>query len=92
MSSFNDGDPKLPKSANNRRGWCFDTLYCLLFQGPVWDGDVPSKAGRDDLIERGWAVRVVVAGRDGYTAATYAGREAICQYKGVATLQEIRNA
>ncbi|MBP6564346.1 MAG: hypothetical protein KA200_01910 [Burkholderiales bacterium] len=54
----------------------FDTLHGLVLNGPLWDGDVPSKSGRDSLIERGLAVRVVVRGEDGYTAATYAGRDA----------------
>jgi hypothetical protein len=53
-----------------------DTLVALIEAGPLWDGDVPSKAGRDALIERGLAVRVVVKGEDGHTAATYAGRDA----------------
>jgi hypothetical protein len=53
-----------------------DTLVALVEKGPLWDGDVPSKAGRDDLIARGLAVRVVVKGTDGHTAATYAGRDA----------------
>lgn len=53
-----------------------DTLVALVEHGPLWDGDVPSKAGRDDLIARRLAVRVVFKGQDGYTAATYAGRDA----------------
>lgn len=53
-----------------------DTLVALVEAGPLWDGDVPSKAGRDALIERGLAVRVVVRLEDGFTAATYAGRDA----------------
>lgn len=57
-------------------GACIDTLIALVERGPLWDGDVPSKSGRDDLIERGLAQRVVVRGEDGWTAATYAGRDA----------------
>ena len=53
-----------------------DTLIALVEQGPLWDGDVPSKRGRDALVERGLAVRVVVKGEDGWQAATYAGRDA----------------
>jgi len=53
-----------------------DTLIALVEQGPLWDGDVPSKAGRDALIAQGLAVRVVVKGEDGWQAATYAGRDA----------------
>lgn len=53
-----------------------DTLVALVERGPLWDGDVPSKSGRDDLVERGYAVRVIVKGEDGWQAATYAGRDA----------------
>ena len=53
-----------------------DTLIALVEQGPLWDGDVPSKTGRDSLLARGLAVRVVVKGEDGWQAATYAGRDA----------------
>jgi len=58
------------------RGAELDTLIALVEQGPLWDGDLPSKTGRDCLIERGLAVRVVVKGEDGWQAATYAGRDA----------------
>ena len=53
-----------------------DTLVALVEHGPLWDGDVPSKAGRDALIDKGLAARVVVRGEDGWTAATYLGKEA----------------
>jgi len=53
-----------------------DTLIALVEQGPLWDGDVPSKAGRDALLAQGLAARVVVKGEDGWQAATYAGRDA----------------
>lgn len=52
-----------------------DTLHALVLRGPLWDGDVPSKTGRDSLIAKGLAVRVIVDARDGFTAATYAGRD-----------------
>ncbi len=53
-----------------------DPLVALVECGPLWDGDVPSKSGRDSLIAQGLAVRVVVKGEDGWQAATYAGRDA----------------
>ena len=53
-----------------------DTLVALVEHGPLWDGDVPSKVGRDGLLERGLAVKVVVKGEDGWQAATYRGRDA----------------
>jgi hypothetical protein len=53
-----------------------ETLIALVEQGPLWDGDVPSKTGRDALLEKGLAAKVVVKGEDGWQAATYAGRDA----------------
>ena len=61
-----------------------DTLVALVECGPLWDGDVPSKVGRDDLIRSGFAARIVMAGMDGYTAATYAGRDAYKRHFGSA--------
>jgi len=61
-----------------------DSLVALVERGPVWDGDIPSKSGRDSLIEKGLASRVIVEGRDGYTAATYKGRDAYKDYFGTA--------
>ena len=48
-----------------------DMLKQLLFQGPVWDGNVIAKSYRDDLIDFGLAVRCCFMGEQGYTAATY---------------------
>jgi hypothetical protein len=64
------------------RGADIDSLIALVEHGPLWDGDVPSKSGRDALIDKGLAVRVLVNGCDGYTAATYAGRNAYMQRYG----------
>ena len=57
-----------------------DTLVALVEQGPVWDGDVPSKSGRNSLIQMvvdncRLASRVIVKGEQGYTAATYIGSD-----------------
>ena len=30
-----------------------DVMYCLFLLGPTWDGNVPSKSGRDDLFDKG---------------------------------------
>ena len=53
-----------------------DTLVALVERGPLWDGDVPSKSGRDSLVRRGLVEKVIVKGEDGWQAATYAGRDA----------------
>jgi hypothetical protein len=31
----------------------YDTFKCLFFHGPTWDGNVPSKSGRDSLERQG---------------------------------------
>lgn len=50
-----------------------DNLHALVKSGPLWDGDVPSKAGRDELLHMGFACKVVVRGEQGFQAATYTG-------------------
>lgn len=32
-----------------------DTLRCLFLKGPTWDGNIPSKTGRGELVRRGYA-------------------------------------
>lgn len=59
-----------------------DTLIALVEEGPLWDGDLPSKRGRTELLNLGMAVCIVVKGQDGYQAATYAGRMAYCKHFG----------
>lgn len=34
-----------------------DTLWCMFKNGPTWDGNLPSKTGRSDLINKGYAAR-----------------------------------
>ena len=50
-----------------------EQLKQLLFQGPVWDGNVVSKGDRSSLIRWGFATRCCFLGEQGYTAATYLG-------------------
>ncbi|KVN83456.1 hypothetical protein [Burkholderia ubonensis] len=73
-------------------GGMLDTLIGLVERGPLWDGDVPSKAGRNKLIEWGLATRVVVNGEEGYTAATYAGSAAFLARYGSDTIAEAMKA
>lgn len=51
-----------------------DTFICAFLHGPLFDGDVPSKSGRDALLADGFIAKVVVKGNDGYNACTYKGR------------------
>lgn len=50
-----------------------DTLRKLVEKGPIDDGDVPSKTGRDELLALGLGVKIFSPG--GNNAATYAGRD-----------------
>lgn len=34
-----------------------EVLRCLFFHGPTWDGNVPSKSGRDELVDMKLAAR-----------------------------------
>lgn len=50
-----------------------EALKQLVETGPVWDGDVISKASRDELLDAGLASRACVRGEQGYTVANYRG-------------------
>ncbi len=50
-----------------------EALRVMVKCGPLHDGDVPSKQGRDELLTLDLAVRCVVRGNQGYTAARYLG-------------------
>lgn len=52
-----------------------EVLLCAYKHGPLYDGDVPSKSGRDALMEKKLIAKVVVKGEDGYNACTYRGRD-----------------
>lgn len=56
-------------------GRATDVLIGLIEIGPLWDGDLPSKSGRDELINLGLATRIFVSGTDGHQAATPMGAE-----------------
>lgn len=50
-----------------------ETLRCLIYQGPTWDGDVPSKSGHDELLRAKLASKAVVKREQGYQVANYQG-------------------
>lgn len=58
-------------------GAAADVLRCLFFHGPTWDGNVPSKSGRDELVRMGLAAR-----GNGWQWLTSAGMEA-CFANGI---------
>lgn len=49
------------------RSYEFETLR-LLCRGPIWDGNLPSKAARDNLVGHGLVFR-----REGYQSLTTTG-------------------
>lgn len=59
-----------------------DTLVALVECGPLSDGYEPSKSARDSLIDKGLAIRIVNKLEDGWTAATYAGKESYKSHFG----------
>lgn len=50
-----------------------DCIFAAYKRGPLFDGDVPSKGGRDSLLNKGYMAKVVVNGEDGYNACTHKG-------------------
>ena len=50
-----------------------DTLRAAFKHGPLFDGDVPSKTGRNSLMSKGLMCKVVVKGEDGQNAVTQDG-------------------
>lgn len=61
-----------------------DVIVASFENGPLYDGDVPSKTGRDQLIDIGFVSKVVVKGEEGYNACTYLGARA---YRLIRTMQ-----
>lgn len=59
--------------------------------GPLEDGDVPSKSARDSLLDKGFVAKVIVKGEDGYNACTYKGRLAFSVAKSRLKLSLIEN-
>ncbi len=50
-----------------------ETLRAAFKDGPLFDGDVPSKCGRDELLEHGLVAMVINEGGWGFNACTYKG-------------------
>jgi hypothetical protein len=65
-----------------------DVINSAFKTGPLWDGDVPSKSGRDTLLWDGFISKVVVKGEEGYNALTYKGSSA---YRLLKAMKESKN-
>ena len=66
----------IPLRAND-----IETLRVIHDNGPVWDGDVPSKAARDTLLSYGLIEKIVSGGEEGFQACTYRGRAVLREYR-----------
>ena len=53
-----------------------DCICAAYTHGPLFDGDVPCKTGRDNLIDKGYMAKIVVRCEDGYNACTHKGARA----------------
>jgi hypothetical protein len=60
-------------------GWVETIILLVESEGPVYDGDFPSKTARNSLIEHGYAQYVVLNGRQAGCVATYKGGYLYCQ-------------
>lgn len=49
------------------------SLRVFFTNGPLFDGDVPSKTERTELVEAGYVAKIVVKGEEGFNACTYRG-------------------
>lgn len=56
---------------NSLAGFIIDAFQQALRSGPLADGDLVSKAGRDYLLEVGVMAKILVNGEQGYQALTY---------------------
>lgn len=63
-----------PIDTSKLRDDCTAQLIQLIKQGPVEDGNVLCKSHRDQLIEAGFAAKVVINQEEAGTCATYYGR------------------
>lgn len=53
-----------------------DCIKATFRHGPLFDGDVPCKTSRDNLIKNGFLTKVVVKGEGGFNACTTLGSRA----------------
>lgn len=66
------------------------TFTALVEEGPLWAGDLPSKHGRDQLVDAKLCVGVIVKGESGYYAATPICESIYIKYFG--DVENIREA
>lgn len=78
---------EVPPSPFVLQGKHVDCLIAYVRRGvPIEDGDIPSKSGRDDLIEQGMVFQTLSNGKEGYTAISMAGVHALEAYYKIDSL------
>ena len=60
-----------------------DVIIASFECGPLYDGDIPSKTGRDLLLADNFMSKIVVKGDEGYNACTYLGARAYILLKAM---------
>ena len=64
---------KLIVQAESLSSGAVSALKACYSAGPLDDGYVPSKSGRDDLLSLGFVAKIIVKGLEGYNACTQKG-------------------
>lgn len=54
-----------------------DTLMCCVREGPIWEGNLPSKVERDQLHTLGLIHPIVVKDEEGFWGANYTARRVL---------------
>ena len=54
-----------------------DTLMCCVREGPIWEGNLPSKVERDQLHALGLIHPIVVKDEEGFWGANYTARRVL---------------
>jgi hypothetical protein len=63
-------------------------LCALRNEGPLFDGDLPSKTGMVELLDKRYAVKIVCNGEEGYNACTYKGGTAMRVFDAIKAARE----
>lgn len=71
-NSWDEPEIDVTELMKSGSGWV-DTLVALIENGPVDDGNIPSKLGRNVLIQHGYASYVIINRKEAGAVATYKG-------------------
>lgn len=68
-----------------------DTLIALVEASPLHDGQIPSKIGRDVLIELGYVIKTAIEGDYSYYVATPKGISEYLNYFNSENISDAQN-